>query len=173
MRRAITAFLSLIAANPAFGHDVWMQTDRYVVPVGAAVPYRIFVGHGTFREPWDVGIDRIVSMKSIGTTSSVDLKPTASSNGAIRFDKPGSYVVAMVSTNAKSDLPALRFNDYAKAEGLTVALAAARSAAANRSKRTRNLQSPNQDAGQGRQRENAAAAAASAGRHVARNRPAT
>ena len=118
----LALLLGVASAVPAAAHDVWMQTDRYVVPVGTAVPYRIFVGHGAFREAWNVGHSRIAGMKSIGENSSLELKPSVAEAGVIRFDKPGAYIVAMTSTFANSDLPALRFNEYAKAEGLTAAL---------------------------------------------------
>ena len=51
-----------------------------------------------------------------------DLGENQGSNGAFHFAKPGTYVIAMQTTPAESDLPALRYNSYATEEGLTPAL---------------------------------------------------
>ena len=113
---------AIATASPALAHDVWMQADRFQVPVGTEVPYRVFVGHGAAREPWDVPGDRVASLRSIGRDGSIVLNPVKSSIGKIRFQKPGTYIVAMVSNTTLSDLPSLRFNDYAASEGLTPAI---------------------------------------------------
>jgi uncharacterized GH25 family protein len=122
MRHLLLA-LPLLCAVPAFAHDVWMQPDKFVVPVGTVVPYRVYSGHGTSREPWELELARISSLRSIGSRGSAVLTPAQTSKGSIRFSQPGSYIVAMVSNLARSDLPALRFNDYARAEGLTPIIA--------------------------------------------------
>lgn len=44
-------------------------------------------------------------------------------DGHIAFSKPGTYVLVMeTDARAQSHLPAIRFNDYLKVEGLTLAL---------------------------------------------------
>lgn len=123
VRLSLFVPLVLAIAVPVAAHDVWMEANPFVVPVETIVPYRIFVGHGPAREPWDVGPARIIEMQSLGPRSRVDLKPTRSETGAIRFGAPGTYVVTMVSSASLSDLPALRFNDYAAAEGLSPIIA--------------------------------------------------
>lgn len=40
----------------------------------------------------------------------------------MRFSTPGTHIVALQSSHAVSELPAVRFNDYLKEEGLTPAL---------------------------------------------------
>jgi len=118
MRHLLLAFPMLFAA-PAVAHDVWMQTDRFSVPVGTVVPYQVYSGHGKSREPWDVELARVASLRTISARGSAVLSPSRAGEGKIRFTKRGTYVVAMVSNLARSDLPALRFLDYAKTEGLT------------------------------------------------------
>jgi uncharacterized GH25 family protein len=121
--RPVLLALPLLYAAPALAHDVWMQTDKFNVPVGTVVPYRVYSGHGTSREPWELELTRLDSLRTISTRGPAVLSPTRTSEGSIRFTKPGTYIVALVSNLARSDLPAVRFNDYARAEGLTPVLA--------------------------------------------------
>jgi uncharacterized GH25 family protein len=47
----------------------------------------------------------------------------ATDDGDLKFQDPGTYLLVLTTDNhAQSHLPALRFNDYLKAEGLTPAL---------------------------------------------------
>ncbi len=122
MRHALLA-LPLLCATPVFAHDVWMQTEKFIVAAGTVVPYRVFSGHGTSREPWELELTRLESLRSIGARGTVVLTPTKTSEGSIRFARAGSYIVAMVSNHARSNLPAVRFLDYARDEGLTPIIA--------------------------------------------------
>jgi uncharacterized GH25 family protein len=122
MRHALLA-LPLLCAVPAFAHDVWMQADKFIVPVGTVLPYRVYSGHGTSREPWELELTRLDSLRSISTRGTAVLTPAKTSEGSIRFAQAGTYIIAMVSNLARSDLPAVRFNDYARAEGLTPIIA--------------------------------------------------
>ena len=118
MRHVLLA-LPLLCAAPAFAHDVWMQTDKFIVPAWTVVPYRVYSGHGNSREAWDLELTRLESLRSISMRGTAVLTPTKTSEGSIRFTQPGTYIVAMVSNLARSDLPAVRFTDYARTEGLT------------------------------------------------------
>lgn len=127
MRRILFTATAVAAATtlfsgPGFAHDVWMQANRFIVPVGATVAFRVFAGHGSDREEWNVGVDRLVSVERIGPDGNAPLKPTKSGSGNVSFSKAGTHIVAMVSNNSKSDLPAAKFNDYARDEGLTPAI---------------------------------------------------
>lgn len=118
----IAAVALSIITSPTLAHDVWMQANRFIVPVGATVAFRVFSGHGSDREEWNVGIDRLVSIQQIGPDGVTLLKPTRSGSGRVKFAKAGTHVVVMVSSNAKSDLSAAKFNDYLREEGLTPAI---------------------------------------------------
>ncbi len=87
------------------------------------------VGHGPYRQRSPIPISRITRFEAIdpdGTAS--DLRRalhlgSAADDGTLTFAKPGAYVVVLETDNrAQSHLPAIRFNDYLKTEGLTPAL---------------------------------------------------
>ena len=92
------------------------------------VALKIFVGHGPDKQRWGVPIDRVVRFVSIGTDGTVDRKSDLSLrapafDGVVRLSRPGTYLLALESSNAASDLPSVRYNSYAEAEGLTIPLA--------------------------------------------------
>ena len=124
--RVVTLSLALIAA-PVMAHDFWLQPTRFQVAPNALIEATFLVGHAALRERWRNN-DRIVVMKDFFAGRATDLRGnlrTGESDLATRFAAPGLHVLGMQSNHAFSDLPAIRFNDYAKEEGL-VLIAAAR-----------------------------------------------
>ena len=138
MRPLIGLCAGLLAATPVLAHDFWLQPARLVMAAPGAVPMLIYVGHGAARERWGVGIDRVVQFQSSGPGGLVDRKPNLTLQGprfdaVIPLEKPGSYVFAFQSRPTVSDLPFLRFNDYAATEGLTPIIAHRDATASQRS----------------------------------------
>lgn len=118
-----------LAAAPLVAHDFWIQPLRFQTAVGQPFPATFLVGHAAFRQRWDLGADHILLLNDFFNAGRrdirSDLKPTGGAADLVtRFGRPGLHVLAMQSTFAFSDLPAIRFNDYAKAEGLTLVIAA-------------------------------------------------
>lgn len=124
----IVAALASVAvlAGPLVAHDFWLQPRRFWTAPGMAVPMTFLVGHGAARQRSSLGKDRFNLFRAVGPRGVVDRKSELtlgqSSDGAPAFAQPGTYVMAFSTSNVASDLPALRFNDYAKAEGLTLVL---------------------------------------------------
>lgn len=122
----VAAFAVLLAAAPAMAHDFWLQPRSFNLASGAADPLTIEVGHGPFRSRWSGALDRVVRFSNTGPTGVADLRaalhPTANEDAVLSFSAPGTQLVAFESTHAVSNLPFIRYNDYAKAEGLTPAL---------------------------------------------------
>lgn len=113
--------------EPVEAHDFWLQPARFWIGSSAAVPIAILVGHGVNRAPWDVASGRVLLLRDIGPAGMVDhlfaiRARSVASIPAMRFTTPGTHIVALQSGHAVSDLPAVRFNDYLKEEGLTPAM---------------------------------------------------
>lgn len=128
MKIGIAAFALLTLSVPAAAHDFWLQPNRFQANTGDPVSFNFLVGHGKSRERWN-NHDRIVMIADFTSGRRVDLRNDLRRVGpadlVARLRTPGLHVVALQSTNAFSELPATRFNDYAKEEGLA-AIAAAR-----------------------------------------------
>lgn len=123
------AGLSLIvAAAPAMAHDFWVQPQRFQVEAGAPLGATFEVGHGANRQRWGNGPDRIVQVTDIFNGKRVDQRARLRSAGpadlVTSFASPGLHVLAMQTVHSYSDLPAIRFNDFLKEEGLVPAIAA-------------------------------------------------
>lgn len=126
---AIGLVITAAAAASASAHDLWMQPSQFWLSDAGSVPVSILVGHGQARESWGVRSDRIILLRSLGPDGRVtNFLPTIRPNSAdpaiaLPFAKPGAHMVAMQSSHARSELPAARFNEFLKEEGLTPAIA--------------------------------------------------
>ena len=131
MERSIWSVLIVaalaVAAGPVAAHDFWVQPRIYHVAPGGPVPLTLQVGHGPDRQRWLTDVARVLRFRAKGPSGWTDLKPALKPGGeldaTVSFRVPGAYVLALESTHAESDLPAIRFNDYAKVEGLAPAIA--------------------------------------------------
>ncbi len=123
--RLIPLALALIA-TPAVAHDFWLQPTRFQVAPNAPLEATFLVGHAALRERWRNN-DRIVVLRSVFARRATDLRGGLRNGEAdlvTRFSVPGLHVLGMQSNYAFSDLPGLRFDDYAKEEGLALIVAA-------------------------------------------------
>ncbi len=127
MHIRIAALSLMMVAVPASAHDFWIQPARFEVEPGTAIAFTFQIGHGKFRERWNNN-QRILSLLDFHRGEPRDLRPQLRNGGSFDFAigaaAPGLHVIAMQSTHATSELPAIRFNDYARTEGLVPILAA-------------------------------------------------
>lgn len=117
-------------ASPAAAHDFWVQPQAYRVEPRVETPLTLQVGHGPMRQRSQIPSRRIVRFAAVGPDGrATDLRGglrlgEAARDGTLKFDQPGTQVVVFETDSAaQSHLPALRFNDYLAAEGLTPAIA--------------------------------------------------
>lgn len=127
---ALGALVAIAVALPATAHDFWVQPASFRLAPGEATPVTLRVGHGAFRQRSPIPLGRISRFRALGPGGSqADLRGVlrlggADRDGVVSFATAGAYVLALETDNrAQSRLPAIRYNDYLKAEGLTPALA--------------------------------------------------
>ncbi|GIL41561.1 DUF4198 domain-containing protein [Roseiterribacter gracilis] len=109
---------ALWCASPATAHDFWVQPDDFRPQ--AATTVTLQVGHGPDRQRSPIALRRILRFDAIapdGTTGRLapDTVFAPATSGT-------HLLVLQTDDNARSHLPALRFNDYLEVEGLTPAL---------------------------------------------------
>lgn len=125
----------MFSANAAAAHDFWIQPRDFVAAPGATIAMTIEVGHGPARQRWSAPLERITTFAAIGPVGRRDIRPAlrpagGPSDAEVSFSTPGSYIVVLETTRAESNLPAIRFDDYIKAEGIAPAIAARAAAGA-------------------------------------------
>ena len=126
---AIAAALAAGWAPGTWAHDFWVQPAAFGFVPGGDTSLTLQVGHGPQRQRSAIPLKRIVRFgAALPNGGWLDLKPgltlaSGPADGDIRLADSGTYVLALdTDDQALSFLPALRFNDYLKAEGLTPAL---------------------------------------------------
>lgn len=128
MRMILGAALALALASAASAHDFWIQPARFWIAPGTGTSLGILVGHGSARQRWVLRLSRVVALTSIGPAdrrgdhSGALQQGTYAPDPRLRFAEAGTYVVAFENTPSINSLPAARFNEYLRAEGIRPAL---------------------------------------------------
>jgi hypothetical protein len=129
LNRVHFAVLLVGLSAPVSAHDFWLQPRGWQAVPGVALPTTVEVGHGPFRQQWGGTAERLVELRDIAAGGVTDrragFRPSATgANLAPVFAAPGLHILTLATSPAQSELPSIRFNDYAQVEGLTPALAA-------------------------------------------------
>jgi uncharacterized GH25 family protein len=110
-------------------HDFWVQPSEYWIAPDALTSMTLQVGHGPFRQRSPILTRRITRFQAIAPKGTVvELHEQlrlgeAAEDGDFRLKTPGPYMLVLQTDDqAQTHLPAIRFNDYLKVEGLTPAL---------------------------------------------------
>jgi uncharacterized GH25 family protein len=127
--RPFALLTGLCSVCSAAAHDFWVQPNEYWLRPQAVTPLTLQVGHGPFRQRSPIPPSRITRFEAIAPNgTAIDLRDNLhlggnTEDGDFRFPSPGAYVLVLeTDDHAQSHLPAIRFNDYLKVEGLTPAL---------------------------------------------------
>jgi hypothetical protein len=106
-----------------------VQPGEYWPKPQAVTSVTLQVGHGPFRQRSPIALRRITRFEAITPRgATIDLRSQLHlggdpDDGQFRFLDPGAYVLVLeTDDHAQSHLPAIRFNDFLRAEGLTAAL---------------------------------------------------
>lgn len=127
MRRVGATVVAISLASAATAHDFWLQPRSWQTPPGNPLPFIVEVGHGPFRQQWGAGRDHLLVLRDLARGGAVNIAPLFKPGGEVPhltrvFHREGLHIISLVSTDAASDLPSIRFNDYIKTEGLTPAI---------------------------------------------------
>jgi uncharacterized GH25 family protein len=121
--------LSLSFAGSTAAHDFWLQPKDYQVDPASEFSMTLQVGHGPFRQRSPIPLSRITRFQAIPPLGPpIEMRDHLQlggneQDGQFQFARPGIYVLVLeTDSRAQSHLPAIRFNDYLKVEGLTPAL---------------------------------------------------
>ena len=121
--------LGTLCSPTVLAHDFWLQPREFWMEPQVPMSLTLQVGHAAQRQRSSIRLRRIANSYAIAPDGAkIDLRPSIhpggdGEDGTLRFDAPGAYVLVLTTDNqAQSHLPAARFNDYLKMEGLAPAL---------------------------------------------------
>lgn len=130
VKRLETAVAMLfVAAGAASAHDFWIQPSSFWISPDASTSLGILVGHGPARQRWVLRLNRVVALNSFGPGgrrvdhSNALRQGTYAPDARLGFHVPGTYVIAFENTPSINSLPADRFTDYLRAEGIQPVIA--------------------------------------------------
>ena len=114
-----------LISTTALSHDFWLQPEQFSVGANRPILMSLFVGHGVDRQLWQADIKRLVSARVFGPSGVISVKSQFRQGGVGQavFPTAGTYLIALETGHAVSELPAIRFNDYLQKEGLITAIA--------------------------------------------------
>ena len=128
-RRTLVALLSACTVRLAHAHDFWLQPQDFRLDAPAMMPFTLQVGHGPYRQRSPIAARRIERLDAIAADGMThDMRSRLRlggdhDDGDVEFEANGTYLLILQTDDrAESRLPAIRFNDYLRAEGLTPAL---------------------------------------------------
>lgn len=127
--RSLCTLLALAFNTPAMAHDFWLQPAHFRMAPGVPTALTMQVGHGAQRQRSPMPARRVLRFAAVGSAGVADVRSAlhpgqAADDGTLTFAQAGTYVLLFETDNrAQSHLPAPRFNDYLRAEGLSAVLA--------------------------------------------------
>ena len=127
MHRFVALVLGVALSGSATAHDFWLQPQSWQTLPGNPLPFVVEVGHGSFRQQWGADGGHLLALDDLARGGAVDVRPLFKPGGEVphltrTFRREGLHIISLVSTNAASNLPSIRFNDYINVEGLTPAI---------------------------------------------------
>jgi len=120
MRRLIAACTFAVAA-PLLAHDFWIEPTTFRPEVGSLVGLGLRVGQGFRGDPVPRMSDKIVKFVLVspsGAEKPVEGVSGRDPAGVARVPEAGFLVVGYRSSPSRIDLPAEKFEQYLKEEGL-------------------------------------------------------
>jgi len=121
--------IGICATSLCHAHDFWLQPAEFWLRPDSTTAMTVQVGHGPYRQRSPIQPNRIAHFAAIAADGTpIDLHGELhlggnTSDADLKFRAPGAYVLVLeTDARAQSHLPAIRFNDYLKTEGLTPAL---------------------------------------------------
>jgi hypothetical protein len=127
MLRTFVAMIALACALSAHAHEFWITPDRFQLPAPGSASLSLSVGQEFTGER--VGFSRalLARFQHIREGARTDLRTRVPSDVVapswpVNFERPGTHLVAITTEASDIVLPAEKFNDYLRAEGLDAVL---------------------------------------------------
>lgn len=121
--RAALLGLGALACAGAGAHEFWMLPQSFRLPTGGAATLSLAVGEDFEGEPIPFSRPLVAGLRRLSRGTDRDLQdvtPASGSVSSIRVDLPsaGTHIIALDTHPSLVELPADKFNDYLREDGL-------------------------------------------------------
>lgn len=128
MKQKIICCLLILAVMNVFGHEFWIQPNKFIYKRGETVNLRFRVGEKFSGENWTGSKDKVNSLRLyFDDVTDKNLDDNLGSNTGdslqLAMLDEGTVMVTLNTTNTFIDRDPKDFNDYLKEGGLTAAMA--------------------------------------------------
>lgn len=127
MLRTLVALLALSCALSVRAHEFWVMPDRFQLPGPGSAMLSLAVGQAFTGER--VGFSRplLARFQHIRAGERADLRARVPPDAAVaswrvEFARPGTHLIAITTEPSEIVLPAEKFNEYLRSEGLQAVL---------------------------------------------------
>ena len=115
--------LSLWAVSAIlFAHEFWILPQKWFTEVGQPVLVQVRVGENFTGEPWEAGVSRVIRFFTVLKKTETNRLETLQKSGLdslmVRFDQPGTHLVALATNSKFIELEAAKFDAYLQEDGL-------------------------------------------------------
>ena len=124
----------------AHAHEFWLQADKFFINVGERLNVKFMVGENFMGESWDLGKHRIEKLELYGSTGVKNVADSVRTDKGLlqlTMNEVGTKLLVMQSNNAFLEMPASKFNEYLKDDGLDDVYA--------QREKTKSLESPSRE----------------------------
>ncbi|MGB3548623.1 MAG: DUF4198 domain-containing protein [Saprospiraceae bacterium] len=126
MKNIPLLLLLLAAALLLPAHEFWLQATKYRLNTGEESRIDVRVGESYAGELWNYRLSRVEQFKVYEDAGGRDVSRTAregaGDNLRVKFDRPGTKLIALETNSAHIKLAGEKFNDYLLEDGLYDAL---------------------------------------------------
>jgi uncharacterized GH25 family protein len=120
VRRSIVCTVSVLSVASLFAHDMWIEPTSFFPAAGQIVGARLRVGQDLLGDPLprDPALLKQFVFEDAEGRKSLVGRDGADPAGYLRVATPGLLVIGYFSNPSAVELPAEKFNQYLKEEGL-------------------------------------------------------
>jgi len=120
MKVSLKIAAAVLSGMPLFAHDMWIRPTTFSPETGEIVGVRLLVGQDFLGDPIprDSGLIRQFFVQDAAERKPLVGRDGSNPAGYLRVATPGLLVIGYHSNPSPMDLPAEKFNQYLKDEGL-------------------------------------------------------
>lgn len=121
MKKISIAFVLLLLTFIAFGHEFWLEPQKFLLAIGEKINFRVFVGENFTGEDVDFTKFEVAKFSHYTSKNEETTKGNLTEENLsdfLKFDTEGNHLIAFNNSNKYIELEADKFNEYLKDDGL-------------------------------------------------------